>query len=368
MKRGLLIVIAILVTLSLVAIGCAAPTVTPTTTATTSAAPTAAPIKVTFTSAYAPPPDLSGTAMKWFMDEMTERSGGSITFEVYWGGALGKAMEHLDMIGTGVADMGCCPLGGWASRAPCYDFEYAFPFGPTDPEIVTETWITVHNEFPCFQEQLIDDNVRCNHANCWDTYDLMSTEPMTELSDFEGKIVGLWGKWYPKQVEVVGGSGVPAPFPERYMQLKLGVFDATLVPIDCMITGKFYEVCKYLTIVGTGAYMPHTIVMNLDFWNSLTPERQKLFDETGKDAMRWHAAHVKEVRSQNMELLMQQGVTFYKLTQEQKVEWMNLCPDQPAQWAEEVEALGYPGWEIASRYQEVSAGLGYEWPRQWAIK
>ena len=363
MKRGLLVVIAMLLVVSLVAIGCAAPAPPP----APAPAPAPAPLKVRFSTAYPPPPDASGIGKQWFMDEMTERSGGLITWEVFWGGALAKPLEHLDIIGAGVADMGCAPLGAWADRCPLSHFDYAFLFGPPDPEIVAAAGIQIIlDEYPCFQEQLADDNVRVNHVNIWDTYDFNSTEPIKTLADVEGKVIALWGKYYPAAIEVLGGTGVPSPMPERYMQLKLGVYDGALQPIEQTVVLKHYEITKYTTIVSTGAHLPHDIIMNLDFWNGLTPEQQKLFTEVGRDAMMWHAANVKELRGIRLEQLIGHGVTIFKMSEADIKAWTELCPDQPAKWAEFVEGYGYPGTEIAQRWQQITSDMGFVWPRRWA--
>ncbi len=48
--------------------------------------------------------------------------------------------------------------------------------------------------------------------------------------------------------------------------------------------------------------------------------------------------------------------------------WMSMVPDVPAVAAEELSAMGLPGWEWAKRWQEVTTELGYTWPREWAVK
>lgn len=361
MKRGLLVVIAMLLVVSLVAIGCAAPAPAP-----PPVAPAMEPLKVKFSTAYPPPPDASGIGKQWFMDQITERSGGLITWEVFWGGALAKPLEHLDIIGAGVADMGAAPLGAWSDRAPLSHFDYAFLFGPPDPEMVSAAMLQIYDEFPQFQEQIADDNVRINHNNAWDTYDINSVEPIRTLGDFKGKVIALWGKYYPKAIEVVGGTGVPGPMPERYMQLKLGVFDGALQPIEQTVVLKHYEITKYTTIASTGAHMPHEIIMNLDFWNALTPAQQQLFTETGRDTMAWHSANIKKLRGIRLEQLIGHGVTIYKLSEADIATWTNLMPDMPAAWAEDMEALGYPGFEIARRWQQITSDMGFDWPRRWA--
>ena len=53
-------------------------------------------IKLRVTSAL-PPPEVSmvGAGAKMWMDEVTKRTNGKVTFQVYWGGALGQATRAL---------------------------------------------------------------------------------------------------------------------------------------------------------------------------------------------------------------------------------------------------------------------------------
>src|SRR3989304_4210334 len=66
--------------------------------------------KFRFTSGYSSTA-VDSMAMGKILKEITERSGGAVTFEVFWGGALGKVAEHLDLVGKRSADLGEAPLG-----------------------------------------------------------------------------------------------------------------------------------------------------------------------------------------------------------------------------------------------------------------
>ena len=48
--------------------------------------------------------------------------------------------------------------------------------------------------------------------------------------------------------------------------------------------------------------------------------------------------------------------------------WVATAQDVPAQWAEAVTRKGYPGWDMVTRYQDITTEMGYRWPRRWGIK
>lgn len=53
---------------------------------------------------------------------------------------------------------------------------------------------------------------------------------------------------------------------------------------------------------------------------------------------------------------------------EDAASWAEACDDLAAMYAEEMEDLGYPGWEIVQRYIELCEDAGYVWPREWAVR
>ena len=59
---------------------------------------------------------------------------------------------------------------------------------------------------------------------------------------------------------------------------------------------------------------------------------------------------------------------YAKLSDADRKAWAEKCEDVPAEWAAEVTALGYPGWDLVRRFQEISGELGHKWVRKWGVK
>src|SRR4030042_3439830 len=58
-----------------------------------------------------PPPEVSmmSEIMKTWQDEVTKRTKGAITFENFWGGALGAPAEHIDLLKKGTVQIALTP-------------------------------------------------------------------------------------------------------------------------------------------------------------------------------------------------------------------------------------------------------------------
>jgi len=322
--------------------------------------------KFRFTSAYAA---TSIDQMVWakIMKEITERSNGAVTFETYWGSSLGKMAEHLDLIGKRTAELGDASLGAWPARVPIFAFEYAFPFGPSDPLVVTKSMYTIHSEFPEFSKQLKANNTILIANMPWDSYMGPSREQIKSIKDLKGKKMGLWGVYFPKVVEAVGAVGVPRSTTESYMMLKTGVLDISLEPIDVTWTHKHYEVAKHLFLMDSGAFMPKFLIMNLDGYNELTPDLQKLFMEVGRKNALEFAASLKENRAKIIDQMLKEKkmLTTYAPTPTERAQWAAQMADIPAEWAKKMEAQGLPGWKLLDRWMAVTTSMGHTWPRAW---
>src|SRR5216684_326459 len=81
----------------------------------------------------------------------------------------------------------------------------------------------------------------------------------------------------------LGGSAVPMAFGEVITAAKQGVIDGGDLPIVNMKALKIYDVSKYASMTYHN-YGPTNAVMNLEVWNGLTPDQQKLIMDLSRAA------------------------------------------------------------------------------------
>jgi len=305
------------------------------------------------------------------MDEVERLSDGRITFERFYGGALGTMAETLGMVKDGVVDLGTTNFQAHPAEFPLFGMCFTFPFSSNDPSVSTAAGWIINDEFPDWAEKpaAVQNQILISTVTT-DAYGFISPKRMVTLEDFKGKVIGLWGIYMPKWVEVLGASGVATPAVDRYMLLKDGIIDSSLLLMTAKVDMKHYEVAKYLLIPKIGCYGPtDTLSMNLDSWNKLPPELQKLMLDQGRLAsIEWHTIRTRYRMALAVDALIEQGVTVDYMSEEDKTKWLQVMDDYPAGWAIEMEALGLPGWEIARRWIEVHKEFFHEWPRAWAIK
>lgn len=324
------------------------------------------PVKLKAAIVY-PPPDVSmiSEVMKTWQDEVTKRTNGAITFQNFWGAALGPPMEHLELLKSGAVDIAQFIEWYNPGKLPLGDYEYVFPFGPTDYELVAKANRQLISEFPEFARDLKRQNAVKISDPPGGVYEFLSKKPLRTISDFEGEKVSLIGRYFGKWLPP-GAIAVVRPAPERYEMLRSGVVDVDLLPFDLLYGFKIHEQTKYLIKVELITCLWGPILMNLNTFNKFPPEIQEMFLEVGKD-MELRAAReiIPRWRERVMKEWKEAGIEFIDFPEEEKQKWVDSIPDTALEWAEEVEAKGYPGHKIVQRWQEITTEMGYKWPRKW---
>lgn len=85
-------------------------------------------------------------------------------------------------------------------------------------------------------------------------------------------------------MESLKASAVPVSFNELYTALQQGMVDGQENPIATVATQKFVEVQKYMSLDGH-TYGAVSMVMNKDFFDSLSAEQRELIEKASNNAV-----------------------------------------------------------------------------------
>jgi TRAP-type C4-dicarboxylate transport system substrate-binding protein len=323
-------------------------------------------------TAYTPPPETSLTSSQTVMwqEMVTAKTKGMLTFKNYWAGALAKPAEHITMVQTGAADL--AQTYGWytPTKLPLENFDYTFPFGPTDPYIVTQAMRQIYEEFPQFKKDLEKHNCTRVFQMSGLNFVFLGRKQVTKLDDFKGLKCAMIGRYFGKWIGATGAVPVAAPAQERYTMLQTGVVDVSFNPMEHAYAFKDVEQGPYCLDPKIVVTNYNSLWINLDTLKKLPPGVQAILLESGKEV---ETRATKELNGKWAEKIMNdwrkvKGFTYTQLSDVDRQKWADSCEDVPGQWAAEVSALGYPGWEIVNRFQEITAQLGHKWNRKWGVK
>ena len=135
--------------------------------------------------------------------------------------------------------------------------------------------------------------------------------------------------------------------------LQKGVIQGLFSSLEVMKDFKFAEICRYVTMTDQVIY-PFAVVMNMDSWNALPEDVQKVMDDLRVEQAEWTGNymdnHVKESIDWSKET---HQVEFIQLPAEEKAKWDELLAPITAQWIEDTKAKGFPAEEIVEDMKEL---------------
>lgn len=345
-------------------------TVTVTKTATPTAAPVYSKVKLKIASPWTTAQRFLQAGIKW-MDEITKATNGSVTFETYWGGTLATPSESLNLLITHDVDMVESHMWYSPTMFPIGNFDYSYPFGPSDPGLLVKAYRQLRAAFPQVEGELLKNNGILIMTQPSDTYNLLSKTPITSTADLKGKKIAAIGRFFGKWVgEPVGATALVSQITERYTSLQTNLEDVDVLTPTMWVAYKLYEQAKYLVDVPLGAYYgTGQLWINKDSFAALTPDTQKLFLDLGLQLeQEWYPAWMANEEKLCLDTMKAAGVTVWKVPEDQKVAWAAKVPDTVLEWVADAEKVGLPGYDIAQKWQEITASLGFKWARQWGVK
>ncbi len=245
---------------------------------------------------------------KW-KELIEERSGGKFKIELYPSSQLGSKDDVMDQMVAGE------PVATLTDGAFFYDRgikDMGIVFGPFLYDNWEQAFKLADSKWFKDQADLVakDAHLKIIGADWrYGARHTLTTKPVTKLADLKGmKIRVPTNNIQVKGFEVLGATPTPMALGDVYTSLQQGTIDGVENPIPVLYNGKFHEVAKYL-LLDAHVYNVTNLVVGTDFYDSLTPEQQKLLVETCHDAGVYQNEIVEKSETELLEQFKKEGVT-----------------------------------------------------------
>jgi TRAP-type C4-dicarboxylate transport system substrate-binding protein len=325
-------------------------------------------IQLTAVSGYPPTVAWTREFRDYYIPQVNERLAETGNYEIVWNeaysGQIAGPGGELEAIETGLADIGIVVIPFHTDVIPLYAINFYTPFVTADVIAAQTTIDALAEEYPAFMDQWEPLNqVPLASFGVVDSYGVVLTEPVEELSDFEGRRIAGSGAnqlW----VEGVGATGVSGNLADAYNDLQTGVIDGMVIHAGGALNARLYEVAPYMVVADLGAVDSFVLTVNRDRWESLPEEVQTVLDDVAADYAEHTALAGREDTAEGMQVIAEEG-TVIELPAEMRQEWAQTMPNIAQDWAADMEELGYPGSEILEAYMERMRELNQPIARQW---
>lgn len=255
-------------------------------------------------------------ACQAFKKHVEEKTNGKVKVTTYPNSQLGGEREQLEGLQMGTIQMAALssgPLPGIFPQMMVFDLPYLFGTQKAAYEVL---------DGPVGQEILELMRAKTGvRGLVWGENGFRhftnSVRTVTKPADMQGlKIRTMENPAHMAIVKALGGSPTPMAFNEVYSALQQKTIDGQENPISLIVSMRFYETQKYLTLDGH-VYNPYLLLMNDKFYSGLSDDIKKVINE---GAVIWRKVEREENNKQikeGMDKLKAGGMQITELTPDQ---------------------------------------------------
>ena len=109
-----------------------------------------------------------------------------------------------------------------------------------------------------------------------------SKRPVNKMEDLDGiKLRVMQNNVFLTSFNTLGANAVPMSFSELFGALETKTVDGQENPFNTILSSKFYEVQKYLTVTNH-VYSPWIVLVSKKWWDGLSKDEQKVLNDAAK--------------------------------------------------------------------------------------
>jgi TRAP-type C4-dicarboxylate transport system substrate-binding protein len=278
-------------------------------------------------------------------EKINEETNGRVNITIFPGGTMAGPMDTYDLILSGGADIAPIEPGFTRSKFPLSQ-AIGLPLIFKDATQCSEVYHKL------IEKYLLDGElkeVKYLFCNGTPNFDISNNKvQIRTMADMAGLKLATTEPSMIPALEILGAVPVFMPPPEIYTSLERGMVDGTVLSWDALKSFKSFEVTKYRTVVGL--YIARMItMMNMDTWNSLPPDIQKIIDENsglGKSIAAGKVMDAANINSRDNIIVPfdkdKGNPDYVVLSDEERGKWRDALSPLYGKWIEENEGKGLP--------------------------
>ncbi|MBA4266252.1 MAG: ABC transporter substrate-binding protein [Comamonadaceae bacterium] len=221
-----------------------------------------------------------GRATKVFAEEVEKASGGKMKIRAIGAAALGSDVQMQQALIGGAQEMmvgSTATLVGITKEMAIWDTPFLFNNGK-EADAVLDGPVGQKVMDKLQEKGLVGlvywENGFRNLTN--------NKRAVTKLEDMDGiKLRVMQNNVFIDSFKTLGANAVPLPFSELFTALETKTVDGQENPYNTILSSKFYEVQKYLTVTNH-VYSPWIVLVSKKYWDGLSKDEQKVLLDAAK--------------------------------------------------------------------------------------
>lgn len=249
-----------------------------------------------------------GRAVKLFAEQVEKASGGKMKVRAIGAAALGPDTQMQQALIGGAQEMmvgSTATLVGISKEMALWDTPFLFN-SAKEADALLDGPIGEKVKAKLQDKGLVGlvywENGFRNLTN--------SKRPINRMEDLNGiKLRVMQNNVFLDSFKTLGTNAVPMAFSELFGALETGTVDGQENPYNTILSSKFYEVQKYLTVTNH-VYSPWIVLVSKKWWDGLSAAEQKVLIDAGKasrdferqDTRKEAAGAIAELKKKGMQV------------------------------------------------------------------
>ncbi|MGE0680495.1 MAG: TRAP transporter substrate-binding protein DctP, partial [Candidatus Binatia bacterium] len=229
------------------------------------------------------PGSVQDTYAQKFKELIEVRTAGAVQVIVYPYGSLGTSDQVTELLHMGAIQFAMASPGHLGKLIPEIQLLLLHFIFSEDNEVnkaVLGKGRPLHDNFATLYRQK-GLRLLALYPEGWQVW--TTKKPIRHLDDFRGlKMRVMTSPLLIEAYKAYGANPTPLPYGEVYSALQLNMIDGQVNPLFAIEEMSFYEVAEYMTFAKHAQFIT-SVVMNPQFFRSLSSEKQRLLDNVIAD-------------------------------------------------------------------------------------
>jgi len=293
--------------------------------------------------------------LKPWMDEVTKRTGGAITFSYYPNQQIGKAADMLRLAQSGVIDIGYIAPSYASDKMPLSEVAQLPKAFHTSCAGTLAYWKTAREGILAKQEYA-PNKIRLLMEVVLPPYQIFTVKQKIEsIKDVQGLKLRTTGGAQDLTLRALGAVPVRMSAPDAYESLSRGTMDGLVFPMESVGSYGLDKLVKHATEgVSFGSFIV-AYSINQKVWDGLPANVKSAMDEASEAIEPAVCGEVDKEQVDSRQKLEQSGVAFEPLPQETRVQMKEKLKVVGKEWATALDGRGKPASAALAEFDALLA-------------
>jgi tripartite ATP-independent transporter DctP family solute receptor len=252
-----------------------------------------------------------GRAVRMFAEQVEKNSGGKMKIRAVGASALGSDVQMQQALMGGAQEMmagSTATLVGITKEMALWDTPFLIS-NAKEADTLLDGPIGEKIKAKLEEKGLVGlvywENGFRNLTN--------NKRPVRKMEDLDGvKLRVMQNNVYLDSFKMLGANAVPMAFSELFSALETNTVDGQENPYNTILSSKFYEVQKYLTVTNH-VYSPWIVMVSKKYWDQLSRDEKKVLMDAAKASREFERKDTRDEASKAMADLKSKGMQVNEL-------------------------------------------------------